>query len=104
MVSTNRIILTLFTSKSCSLCVDAKYTIDQVRKKIPFDFIQKDIKHSENSVWFHKYKYDIPILHLNDQFLFKHKVKQDKLELVLKKFQENGKIPSEFIDEEVKPN
>ncbi|CAG8696698.1 5586_t:CDS:2 [Cetraspora pellucida] len=102
MASVNRMILTLFTSKSCSLCIDAKYAIDQVGKKIPFDLIQKDIKLSENSIWLHKYKYDIPILHLNDQFLFKHKVKQDKLELVLKRFQETGKIPSEFVDEEVK--
>jgi len=32
--STRRILLTLFTSKSCSLCVDAKYVIEQVQKKV----------------------------------------------------------------------
>ncbi|CAG8488176.1 1076_t:CDS:2 [Scutellospora calospora] len=101
MASTHRMILTLFTSRSCSLCVDAKYAIDQVRSKIAFDLIQKDIKLSENLAWFHKYKYDIPVLHLNDKFLFKHKVKQDKLELVLKKFQKTGKIPCELIDEKI---
>ncbi|RIA87753.1 thioredoxin-like protein [Glomus cerebriforme] len=88
--STRRIILTLFTSKSCSLCVDAKHAIKQVQKRVPFDFEQKDIKAPENSNWFEKYKYDIPVLHLNNQFIFKHRIEQNELEETLRKFKETG--------------
>ncbi|CAB4417431.1 DUF836-domain-containing protein [Rhizophagus irregularis] len=87
---TRRILLTLFTSKSCSLCVNAKDVIKHVQKRIPFDFEQKDIKVPENLSWFEKYKYDIPVLHLNDQFILKHRVEQDELEKILRKFKETG--------------
>ncbi|CAG8516899.1 10922_t:CDS:2 [Funneliformis caledonium] len=87
-----RILLTLFTSKSCSLCIDAKYTIEKVQKKIPCDFEQKDIKAPENSDWFEKYKHDIPVLHINNQFIFKHRIKQDELERVLNKYKETGTV------------
>ncbi|CAG8581794.1 2195_t:CDS:2 [Acaulospora morrowiae] len=92
-----RIVLTLFTSKQCSLCVDAKHSIEQ----IPFELIHKDIKLPENFSWFQRYKYDIPILHLNNQFLFKHRVSSEKLETVLKKYLKNGIISKEDCDQEV---
>ncbi|GBC00422.1 hypothetical protein RclHR1_03850020 [Rhizophagus clarus] len=84
--SMRRILLTLFTSKSCSLCVDAKNVIGH----IPFDFEQKDVKAPENLNWFEMYKYDIPVLHLNDQFILKHRIEQDELEKILRKFKETG--------------
>ncbi|CAG8754966.1 5542_t:CDS:1, partial [Ambispora leptoticha] len=45
-----------------------------------------------NRKWLEQYKYDIPVLHMNNQFLFQHWIKEDKLENVLKKYQETGII------------
>jgi hypothetical protein len=36
-----------------------------------------------NKVWFEKYKYDIPVLHINGQFLMKHRVNKLQLEKAL---------------------
>ncbi|KAG9353812.1 hypothetical protein JZ751_011936 [Albula glossodonta] len=33
-----------------------------------------DITRPENSVWYDRYKYDIPVFHLNGQFLMMHRV------------------------------
>uniref|UniRef100_A0A8C9FFI4 Glutaredoxin-like protein n=1 Tax=Pavo cristatus TaxID=9049 RepID=A0A8C9FFI4_PAVCR len=39
-----------------------------------------DITLPENSVWYNKYKYDIPVFHLNGKFLMKHQVDIQKFE------------------------
>ncbi|CAG8452224.1 7242_t:CDS:2 [Ambispora gerdemannii] len=91
-MSARRIILTLFTSRTCSICNEAKLSLDRVRKKIPFDLEQKDIYEPDNRQWLEQYKYDIPVLHMNNQFLFQHWIKEDKLENVLRKYRETGII------------
>ena len=39
-----------------------------------------DIGDEKNSLWLEKYKYDIPVIHLNGKFLMKHKVFDSALE------------------------
>lgn len=39
-----------------------------------------DITLPDNSAWYKRYKYDIPVFHLNGQFLMKHQVDIEKLE------------------------
>lgn len=36
--------------------------------------------------------FDIPVVHLNDQFLTQHRVDEQKLLAALKKFDETGKV------------
>uniref|UniRef100_A0A8C8E6H1 Glutaredoxin-like protein n=1 Tax=Otus sunia TaxID=257818 RepID=A0A8C8E6H1_9STRI len=57
--STNKPVLTLFT----------KFILQEV-----------DITLPENSAWYAKYKYDIPVFHLNGKFLMKHRVDIQKFE------------------------
>ncbi|XP_038659992.1 glutaredoxin-like protein C5orf63 homolog isoform X5 [Scyliorhinus canicula] len=47
-----------------------------------------DITVPENSVWYERYKYDIPVFHLNGQFLMMHKVNFKILEKRLTKLEE----------------
>ncbi|XP_051629521.1 glutaredoxin-like protein C5orf63 homolog isoform X3 [Manacus candei] len=46
-----------------------------------------DITLPENSAWNDKYKYDIPVFHLNGKFLMKHRVDIKKFEDQLKKLE-----------------
>ena len=39
-----------------------------------------------------KYMFDIPVVHLNDQFLTQHRVQEDKLSEALKKFDQMGLV------------
>lgn len=46
-----------------------------------------DITLPENSAWYNKYKYDIPVFHLNGKFLMKHRVDLQKFEDRLRKLE-----------------
>ncbi|XP_044146988.1 glutaredoxin-like protein C5orf63 homolog isoform X3 [Bufo gargarizans] len=60
-------VLTLFT----------KFVLEQV-----------DITLPENTAWYDRYKHDIPVFHLNGQFLMMHRVNIKKLERYLSKLEQ----------------
>uniref|UniRef100_A0A3Q4BX66 Glutaredoxin-like protein n=1 Tax=Mola mola TaxID=94237 RepID=A0A3Q4BX66_MOLML len=69
LFSTNTLpTLTLFTKDPCPLCIEAKEALE------PFRHRQVDISLPENRVWLDRYKWDIPVFHLNGQFVMKHRV------------------------------
>ncbi|XP_071762582.2 glutaredoxin-like protein C5orf63 homolog isoform X1 [Centroberyx gerrardi] len=64
--------LTLFTKDPCPLCDEAKEVLEPYKHRYVFQ--QVDITLPENKVWYDRYKHDIPVFHLNGQFLMKHRV------------------------------
>lgn len=50
-----------------------------------FSYVEEYIDVPENKEWFKKYKYDIPVLHLNGTLLMMHRVDEDKLRAALEK-------------------
>ncbi len=46
-----------------------------------------DIEEPENRDWWEKYKYDIPVFHLNGEFLMKHHVDKNVVEAKLKQYE-----------------
>lgn len=52
---------------------------------VKFVLQEVDITLPENSVWYDRYKYDIPVFHLNGQFLMMHRVNIAVLEKRLAK-------------------
>ncbi|KAJ2650693.1 hypothetical protein IWW40_002201 [Coemansia sp. RSA 1250] len=69
-----RLVLTMFTHSRCQLCVNAKEALEQVRKQVPFEMTEVDIKQRGNEKWFEEYKYDVPVIHANGEFLLWHRV------------------------------
>ncbi|KAG5834121.1 glutaredoxin-like protein C5orf63 homolog isoform X2 [Anguilla anguilla] len=65
-------VLTLFTKDPCPLCDEAKEVLEPYKQR--FVLQEVDITRPENSVWYDRYKYDIPVFHLNGQFLMMHRV------------------------------
>ncbi|XP_029475198.1 glutaredoxin-like protein C5orf63 homolog isoform X4 [Rhinatrema bivittatum] len=47
-----------------------------------------DITLPENAIWFDRYKHDIPVFHLNGQFLMMHRVNCRKLEKQLSRLEQ----------------
>ncbi|XP_066037962.1 glutaredoxin-like protein C5orf63 homolog [Chamaea fasciata] len=85
----NKPVLTLFTKKPCPLCDEAKEVLEPYKRR--FILQEVDITLPENSAWFDKYKYDIPVFHLNGKFLMKHRVNIQKFEDQLRKLElQNG--------------
>ncbi|XP_060764386.1 glutaredoxin-like protein C5orf63 homolog [Neoarius graeffei] len=76
-------ILTLFTKDPCPLCEEAKEMLEPYKDR--FVLQEVDITLPENSVWYDRYKYDIPVFHLNGQFLMMHRVNTAVLEKQLAK-------------------
>ncbi|KFP57904.1 Glutaredoxin-like C5orf63, partial [Cathartes aura] len=83
--SANKPVLTLFTKKPCPLCDEAKEVLEPYKRR--FILQEVDITLPENSVWYDKYKYDIPVFHLNGKFLMKHQVDIQKFEDQLMKLE-----------------
>ncbi|XP_061874911.1 glutaredoxin-like protein C5orf63 homolog [Colius striatus] len=83
--STNKPMLTLFTKKPCPLCDEAKEVLEPYKRR--FVLQEVDITLPENSAWYDKYKYDIPVFHLNGKFLMKHQVDIQKFEDQLRKLE-----------------
>ena len=45
-----------------------------IRADHPHSLEQVDITDEDKSEWYEKYKYDIPILHVDDKFWIKHRM------------------------------
>ncbi|CAM5146100.1 unnamed protein product [Natator depressus] len=83
--TTNIPVLTLFTKNPCPLCDEAKEVLEPYKNRVILQEV--DITLPENSVWYDRYKYDIPVFHLNGQFLMKHRVDVKKFENQLVKLE-----------------
>uniref|UniRef100_A0A8C0V894 Glutaredoxin-like protein n=1 Tax=Cyanistes caeruleus TaxID=156563 RepID=A0A8C0V894_CYACU len=73
------------TLKPCPLCDEAKEVLEPYKKR--FILQEVDITLPENSGWYDKYKYDIPVFHFNGKFLMKHRVDIQKFEDRLRKLE-----------------
>ena len=66
----------------------------QSKKIISFQvkFEKVDITEDENKQWYRKYRYDIPVFHLNGQFLMKHRVNENLLTEKLLEIEKTNKM------------
>ncbi|XP_026932593.1 glutaredoxin-like protein C5orf63 homolog isoform X3 [Acinonyx jubatus] len=72
----------------CPLCDEAKEVLEAYKNR--FILQEVDITLPENSAWYQRYKFDIPVFHLNGQFLMMHRVDISKLEKQLQKLEQQG--------------
>lgn len=70
----------------CPLCDEAKEVLQPYKDR--FILQEVDITLPENSTWYERYKFDIPVFHLNGQFLMMHRVNTSKLEKQLRKLEQ----------------
>ena len=66
--------VTFFTRPDCSLCRSAWFVVQRVRARFPFDVKVVDISISANETWLEVYKNDIPVIHLNEREVFRHRI------------------------------
>lgn len=64
-------VLTLYTKEDCSLCDKALEVLKPYNHQFELETV--DISLPENKEWYKNYRYDIPVFHLNGQFLMKHR-------------------------------
>ena len=64
----------LFTKEGCTLCDKVKDTLSTIKTTHPHSLYAIDITDEDKLIWYNKYKYDIPVLHMNNVYWTKHRV------------------------------
>lgn len=54
-----------------------------------FIYSEEYIDVTGNEEWFRRYKYDIPVIHLNGRLLMMHRIDEQKLRTALNKLKDN---------------
>lgn len=86
---TDSIVVTLFTKEGCTLCDKVQDVLKSLRSKYPHKLVAIDITDPiYKDVWYEKYKYDIPVLHVNDNIYWaKHRITAEQAELCFQNIQ-----------------
>ena len=80
--------LTLFTKGYCPLCDEALADLECLQSRFQLEKIFIDQK--GNEMYFHKYKWDIPVFHFENDFLMKHRADVQLLESKLNHFESSS--------------
>jgi len=75
--------LRIYSKPDCHLCEEAKSVLDKVAAE--FHITVEVIHIEKDPETFEKYRYEIPVIFLDDVKLFKHRVDEEKLRKVLNK-------------------
>eukprot|EP00321_Phaeocystis_globosa_P009747 CAMPEP_0118825030 /NCGR_PEP_ID=MMETSP1162-20130426/11008_1 /TAXON_ID=33656 /ORGANISM="Phaeocystis Sp, Strain CCMP2710" /LENGTH=209 /DNA_ID=CAMNT_0006755681 /DNA_START=27 /DNA_END=656 /DNA_ORIENTATION=+ len=67
----------LFTKAGCTLCDVAKGVLASASAEQPHTLVAVDITDEDKTAWWDKYKYDIPVLHINNVYWAKHRIELD---------------------------
>ncbi|OCF36742.1 hypothetical protein I316_01338 [Kwoniella heveanensis BCC8398] len=86
---------TLYTGgKECSLCEVAKHELSILRRTTPFELTLWNIRDppenadvKEAKKWRRLYQYDIPVLHLGEKRIQKHRIDRTKLQTFIEEWQ-----------------
>ena len=68
------VVVRLFTKEGCTLCDKVKDVLIGIREDHPHTLKQIDITDPGHEDWYSKYQWDIPVLHLGEQYWAKHRL------------------------------
>jgi glutaredoxin len=71
----------ILSKPDCHLCDEAKETIQRVTKRLPIEMEVINIEKDPDL--FNQYRYDIPVIFLDERKIFKHRVDEQKLRKIL---------------------
>lgn len=77
----------LYFQSACAQCEDAKQVLERVSPYEPFDLEEVDVSHDR--VAFALYSDKIPVLTINGQVVFRHRIDEDRLIRRLRLAREN---------------
>ncbi|GAC96580.1 glutaredoxin domain protein [Pseudozyma hubeiensis SY62] len=72
----------MYTGTDCQLCQVMQQQITKASEELPIQLSTYNIRDDslpDVHAWRRKYQYDIPVLHLNDKEIFRHRVTAQQL-------------------------
>lgn len=70
--------VSLFTKAGCTLCDEAKGILELCRNTCPHSLELVDITDADKKDWWQRYKYDIPVLHIDGVYWAKHRISSEE--------------------------
>ena len=67
-------VVQLYTKFGCTLCDKVSDVLRSVRDSHPHTLEAVDITDEDKADWYDKYKYDIPVLHIEGKYWVKHRL------------------------------
>ncbi|WP_224362207.1 glutaredoxin family protein [Hyalangium versicolor] len=80
----------IYSKPSCSLCDEAIDVVERVRARIPFEL--RVISILEDPAGMMAWRYDIPVVLIDGQLAFKHRVDEGALEAWLRRAQDGTEV------------
>lgn len=80
----------IYSKPACSLCDEAIEVLERVRARIPFEL--RIISILEDPALVAAYRYDIPVVFINEQLAFKHRVDEAAFEAHLQRLQDGTPV------------
>ncbi|TNJ39085.1 glutaredoxin family protein [Chlorobaculum thiosulfatiphilum] len=74
--------VTIYGNPECCLCDQALEVLEEVRKRTPFEIEKRDISGDADLI--ERYGLDIPVILIDGQVAFKHRIDKDRLIALLK--------------------
>jgi hypothetical protein len=71
----------LYSKEDCHLCEEAKTVLEKVQKQIPF--LLREFKLTPGDQYFEEYKEMFPVVHIDKELAFKHRVSENMLKIRL---------------------
>ena len=92
--------LRLFTGANCALCDELRQTL--ARASQPHTLEAVDIGEKAHREWFRRYKWDIPVLHIDGKYFAKHRCTRAELDGALA--EAAAAAPGGFAEREGEPD
>ncbi len=71
------ILIELYYKTNCPLCVEVKEEIAKAKTVFALEVVEINIE--ENPEFYEKYKFEIPVIHINGRKAFKYRLEYDRL-------------------------
>lgn len=76
------VLVEIYTKPQCPLCEDVKDVLAEVRERIEFTVVEHNIL--ADAALYEKFRYDIPVVRVAGEVLFRHRVDPHALEVALR--------------------
>jgi len=73
-----RRVVEIYSKPDCSLCEVALAVLNSVRKRVPFDLVEHDVR--KDAVLAERWRYDIPVVCIDGEVAFLGRVPEDAFE------------------------
>ena len=73
-----RRVVEIYSKPDCSLCEVALATLEAVRRRIPFELLERDVR--TDAVLAERWRYDIPVVCIDGEVAFRGRVPEEDLE------------------------